>query len=107
MTYYIIALSEKNKNSNNKLELSVKIPSLMHEWAKKEDLNDFEYAYNDILLTLEFLNEKFLTNHSYIYDKLDINSINVFRIKDIVTDKCGNQFKKRYDEMTADDYKTH
>lgn len=106
MTYYLVALNERNKTGVDKLELAVQVPGMMLNWAKRENLNDFEYAYGDILLILEFLNEKFLVNHAHIYDKANIHSRNVFHVKDTITEKCDRRVKKRYDEMTADDYKS-
>jgi len=105
MTYHIIALSNMNKTGADTTKLAKTIPNMMIEWARKEDLNDFEYIYPNVLLILGFLNEKFLGSHSSIYDRVDLTARNVFRIKDRVTvDACGNQELKRYEEMTAADY---
>ena len=105
MTYYIVSLN-KTTTGQQLINLAKQIPGLMIQWSKKEDLNNFEYVYNNILLTLSFLNKKFLVNHAYLYRGTENADINVFRTKDVVTDKCGNEELKKYDEMTAAEYST-
>jgi hypothetical protein len=105
MTYYIVSLN-KTTTGQQLINLAKRIPGLMVQWSKKEDLNDFEYAHDNVLLTLSFLNKKFLVNNAYLYKGTENSNFNVFRTKDIVTDKCGNAESKKYDEMTADEYRT-
>lgn len=105
MTHYLIAMNEKNKTGNNPSDLVHLVPKMMVEWASKEKLNDSEYAYSDILLTLAFLNEQFLINHANVYDRSNLSTRNIFRVNDKITiDGCGNQESKKYNEMTAVDY---
>jgi hypothetical protein len=105
MTYYIVSLN-KTATGQQLINLAKRISGLMVQWAKKEYLNDFEYVHDNVLLTLSFLNKKFLVNHAYLYKRTENANFNVFRNKDIVTDKCGNEELKKYDEMTADEYRT-
>ena len=106
MTYFLISLNVKNKTGAPLFDLAKQVPQMMKEWAEKENLNDFEYIYDDILLVLAFLNEKFLVNNACIYDRANLLTRNVFRINDRVTDRCGNQSLKPYDQMLASDYHT-
>ena len=106
MTYFLIAMNKRNMTGTKPAELAPLIPSMMIQWANTQNLNDFEYVYNDILLRLSFLNKKFITNHACVYDKSNKASMNVFRVMDTVTvDACGNEETKKYSEMTADDYR--
>jgi hypothetical protein len=106
MTYFLVAMCKKNMTGTNPGELAPLVPTMMIEWSKKNTLDDFEYIYDDILLTLEFLNKKFITNHACVYGKNDNSSINVFRAKGAITvDECGNEETKKYSEMTAENYK--
>ena len=105
VVYYAIALS--NTYKSNKIPKSVQksIPNLMSKWAKDKNINDWEDLNNDPLITLEFLNKQFLKEHNAIFNKTD-KGLNVFQIEDTVTDKCGRQSVKKYDEMLASDYHT-
>lgn len=106
MIYYLIAMNNKNMTGNNTSNFHTLVPQMMKDWAEHQRLNDFEYVYDNIILRLKFLNEKFLVNHANVYDKANLSSLNVFRVKDKVTvDACGNQALKKYNEMSADDYK--
>jgi hypothetical protein len=106
MTYYLTAMNKQNMTGYDTNNLTSLVSKMMADWAKKENLNNFNYVYSDILLTLEFLNKKFIINHGNLYDRANTLSKNVFRVKDLVTvDACGNQELKKYAEFTADDYK--
>lgn len=106
MIYYIMSLNVKHRTKTNLPELQQKIPSYMVKWANEQDIDDFECLHDNILLTLDFLNKKFLINYSCLYDRADSNSLNVFQITGKVTDKCNRQSNKKYDEMLASDYHT-
>jgi hypothetical protein len=104
MTYYLVSMNKANMTGVNPSDLAPLVPNMMIEWAKKNNIGDSEYIYDNILLTLEFLNKKFIINHAY--DKNDKSNINVFRGSGVVTiDSCGNEETKKYSEMTADNYK--
>ena len=106
MTYYLIKLSKKNMTNNQPSELVSLIPKMMLEWAKKNNINDSEYIYDNILLTLEFLNKKFIINHACVYGKNDKKNLNVFRgFQSVTIDSCGNSEIKKNDMLTADNYK--
>jgi hypothetical protein len=106
MVYYVTSLNEKNKTGKSPDKFKKEIPVLMKKWAKKEKINDFEDLNDNILLTLEFLNKKFLINYGCLYDRPGVKAINVFHNKAIVTDACNKQTRKKYDEMLASDYHT-
>ena len=103
MTYYMIAANQRNDTGVNPVKLAPLIPKLMKEWADKECLNSFEYCYDDPVQLLIFINKKFITNNSKIYKPNGLNTINVYRMKGTTTDKCGNDYRKPYNEMTAED----
>lgn len=101
VVYTVMKLNEANKNNNN-MDNIKQIPNYMLNWSNRENINDFEYVYDDILLVLQFLNNKFLNDNSFLFDMV---SNNIFKVKDTVLEN-GNKTKKKYNEMTADDYKT-
>ena len=105
MTYYITSYN-KTKYNPNLLKISKQIPNLMKQWASKQNLNDFKGSYDNILEILAFLNKKFLVNHAYLFENTEMNNINVFKSKDEITDKLGHNEMKKYEEMTADEYRT-
>lgn len=106
MIYYIVSLNIKNLTKYPLDKLKKITPIYMVKWAEDQSINDFEYLTNDIILTLEFLNKKFLINHSMLYDRAGVNSLNVFQNTGRVTDKCNRESNKKYDEMLAADYHT-
>ena len=106
MTYYIVSLTIKNLIKYPVDELQKIIPSRMLDWADDQNIDDFEYLTDNILQTLDFLNKKFLINHSYLYDRANAKSLNVFRNTGRVTDKCNRESDKKFDEMLAADYHT-
>jgi hypothetical protein len=103
--YYVVALNNRYKTRDISKEVQKSIPKLMAKWAQKEDVNDWEDLTNDPIITLEFINKKFLKDHNALFNKKNIG-LNVFQVKDTVTDKCGNRSIKKYDEMLATDYHT-
>lgn len=121
MIYYIVALNNSNKTDllrtqNGELEkqrkekinlMQEQIPVKMYDWAEKKSINDYEDLYDNIFMRLNYLNKQFLLDNGDLFDLLGDESINVFQIKnDKVTDRCGNIFEKKYDEMLAADYHT-
>lgn len=105
MIYYISSRN-KTKYKPNMSKLAEKIPNLMKRWAHKQSLNGFKGSYDNILEILTFLNKKFLVNHEYLFENTEMNNINVFKSTDEITDKTGHNEMKKYEEMTADEYKT-
>ena len=99
-------LNNANKANNETNKLQRMIPNLMNEWAAKNKINNADGATGDIIENLEFLNNRFLKEYGYLYNISGTNTLNVFRIKDVVTDVCGRQYTKKYDEMLATDYHT-
>ena len=95
-----------NKSNNETNELQGLVTNLMNEWALQNKINNADGATGDIIENLEFLNNKFLKEYGYLYDMDESNTLNVFRIKDVVTDDCSRQYTKKYDEMLATDYHT-
>ena len=106
MIYAIISLNKLNKTLPNINLLKNQIPNIMHAWAMQTKINNSENVTGDIVQTLEFLNNNFLITHEKLYNRSETDSLNVFRIKDSVTDNCGRESIKKYDEMTAADYHT-
>jgi hypothetical protein len=104
MVYYVTSLSKKNKSTIS-VEIIKSIPTLMEKWSNKENINDWEDLTNNHLMVLKFLNKRFLTDHNGLFNK-HCNGLNVFKVKAIVTDKCGRQSLKKYDEILAADYHT-
>jgi hypothetical protein len=106
MTYYIVSLNIKNLTKCPVDELQKITPSYMVKWADDQNIDDFEYLTDDILLTLDFLNKRFLIKHSDLYDGANAKSLNVFRNTGRITDKCNRESDKKFDEMLAADYHT-
>jgi hypothetical protein len=105
MTYYLVSMNARNKTGVDSVKLALQVPKIMMKWSVNENLNEFEYAHSNILLTLEFLNKKFLGDHPTLYDMYNQLTKNIFRTTDKITiDACGNQASKKYNEMTATDY---
>ena len=104
ITEYIITHNIKQQTGNNLKQLEIDIPQIMANWCKEHELDDFEFLFDNDLLTLVFINHRFLTDNDQLYQNNKIT--NVFRDKAMVTDSCGNKSMKKYAEMTADDYKT-
>ena len=106
MKYYLVSYNKLNMTNNNLTHLKKIIPSMMEMWADDENLNNSHYVYDDILLVLQFLNKKFIINHSKYYDKTNKQSLNIFKSKNTVTvDACGAQETKLFKDYTAEDYK--
>lgn len=101
---YIISQNIKNQTGNDLTQLEKLIPIMMKEWVAIQNLDDFEYLFDNNLLTLAFINNKFLVNNGCVFQRE--KNTNVFHTKALVTDPCGNSTMKKYNEMTADDYKT-
>ena len=106
MTHAFVTLNKANKANNETNKLQRMIPNLMNEWAAKNKINNADGATGDIIENLAFLNNRFLKEYGYLYNISGTNTLNVFRIKDVVTDDCGRQYTKKYDEMLAADYHT-
>lgn len=106
MTYLIISLNHRNNSTVPKDVIKEHIPSIMKEWANKELVNGFSSAADNKILTLEFINKKFLDDNCNLYNKNARRALNMFKMFDIVTDKYNNAQIKKYDEMTAADYHT-
>lgn len=116
MVYYMTSLNLKNRTNplvpaNKYLykylsELQKKIPTMMIKWADEQYINKFEYAADDFIMTLKFLNKKFIINHSHLYDRENRSDLNVFHTTGRVTDECNNEFMKKYDTMLAADHHT-
>jgi hypothetical protein len=116
MVYYITSLALKNKtnpldDSNKQIDkylnkLQYKIPEMMIKWSNEQTINEFADLNNNIIITVQFLNKKFIINHSHLYDRPNKSDLNVFHTVGRVTDECNNQYKKKYDEMLAPDYST-
>ena len=106
MIYAMVSLNRVNKTNINLNKLQEKIPKLMAEWAIKNKIDNSTYVTGDIIQILGFLNKKFLINHGCLYDRTGIHALNVFQLEDSVTDRCGRESTKKYDEMLATDYHT-
>jgi hypothetical protein len=106
MIQYIIALNTQHKTNNSPGDIRRDTPVYMERWARTRNLDDYENMQDNWLTTLDFINKKFVKEHGFMYDRGNVNTFNVFRIKDRVSDECGNTSLKRYDEMTATDYQT-
>lgn len=100
---YILSINKITTPCNTLATMNNRISRLMKKWSISENLNDFEYVYNDPSIILSFLNKVFLTKHEYLINK---KNSNVFRVNDVVSDQCGISKLKKYEEMTADEYKT-
>jgi hypothetical protein len=111
-TYYIIVkvinLNKKNKNPYNLKKLIQRMPKFMYVWANKNKINDMSYINDDIVQTLDFLNNKFLLDHSMLYDRSSSEYVftNVYKVTDTVTDNCGATSVKKYDKMMASEFHT-
>ena len=108
--YYIInmvvSLNKRRKTDYDLNTIIPSIPGLMSKWATDNSIDDYEYLTDDISQTIFFINKQFLINNSVLYKIPNDESINVFRTKDVVTDRCGRPSIKKYDEMLAEDYHT-
>jgi hypothetical protein len=102
MISYIISLNSKYSTDTNLCELEKKIPMFMFNWVKKNDLNSYKYVYDNILETLEYINKKFIMDHSCLY--INPDEINVYNSKSVIVSDCGKLERKNHNEMTADDY---
>jgi hypothetical protein len=105
MIRYIIALNTHHKTGTPAYEIRRDIPVHMKKWVDSQHLNEYENMQDNWLTTLDFINKKFVKRHGFMYDRGNVNTFNVFRIKDKVSNSCGSTLKK-YDEMTATDYQT-
>jgi hypothetical protein len=113
VVYYMISLTLKNRtnaenNHFNKylLKLQKLIPDMMINWANKQNINKFTHASDDFIMTLKFLNKKFIITHSHLYHIENNSDLNVFHTTGRITDVCNNEFMKKYDKMLAADYHT-
>jgi hypothetical protein len=106
MIRYIIALNTQHKTGNPPNDIMQDTPEYMGKWATNQHLDDYENMQDNWLTTLDFINKKFVRDHGFMYDRGNVSTFNVFRIKDRVADSCGNTSLKKYDEMTAEDYQT-
>jgi hypothetical protein len=106
MIQYIIALNTQHKTGTPLYNIRQDIPVHMEKWAHAQHLGNYENTQNNWLTTLDFINKKFINDHGFMYDRGNINTLNVYRNKARVSDPCGNTKLKRYDEMTATDYQT-
>lgn len=106
MIYSMVSLNRANRTNIDLDKLQDRIPKLMAEWAIKNKIDNATYVTGDIIQNLGFLNKKFLINHGSLYDRAGLNTLNVFKIEDTVTDRCNRESTKKYDEMLADDYHT-
>jgi hypothetical protein len=106
MIQYIIALNTRHKTNTPSIDIRRDTPVYMEKWAHAQNLDEYENMQNNWLTTLDYINKKFVKEHGFMYDIGNTNTFNVFRIKDRVSDPCGNTTLKRYDEMTATDYQT-
>lgn len=105
MTYFIISMNKKNMTKTNPQSIKIMVPKMMHDWSINENLNDYEYIYDNILLRVAFINKRFIKEFEWIYDGSNKLSMNVFRVSNTVTvDDKGNEETKKYSEMTAQDY---
>lgn len=104
MTEYIISQSKPACFDYNKMYTM--IPQLMDQWAADNDIYKNKGAYRDLTQVLEYTNSAFLNKYKDVFKKPRIDHINVFRMKDLTTDACGNEHLKKYNEMTAADYHT-
>ena len=102
MITYIISLNNKYNSDRNLCELEKKIPMFMINWARQNNLNEYEYVYDNVLESLEFINKKFIMAHSCLYT--NPNEINVYKAKSTIISDCDKIEQKKYNEMTADDY---
>jgi hypothetical protein len=106
MIQYIIALNTHHKTNTPPGNIVQNTPVYMKKWAYAQKLDDYENMQDNWLTTLDFINKQFVKGHGFMYDRGNVDTFNVFRIKDRVSDEYGNTSLKRYDEMTATDYQT-
>lgn len=106
MTYLVVSLNHKNNATVPKDVVKQHVPSIMKEWADKVLVDEFKSAADNRIITLEFVNKKFLADNCNLYNKNARRALNMFKMSDIVTDKYNNAQVKKYDEMTAEDYRT-
>jgi hypothetical protein len=104
--YVMVSLNKSNKTSIDTNKLQEKIPKLMAEWAIKNKIDRSTYVTGDIIQNLEFLNNKFLNSHKNLYSNHCQDTLNVLQLKHRVTDRCGRESSKKYNEMLASDYHT-
>lgn len=107
---HMYILHRKNEGKHNKNIFDKNVPYLMKQWALKENLNSFEGLNNfHWVLTMDYINQKFVKDNKKYFDT-GIPETNVFRTKELVgnfNEFDGNTLvKKKYDEMTAEDYRT-
>jgi hypothetical protein len=103
LTKYIISLNVDQDTNYNLELLKNDLPSIMKKWTISENLDDYEYLYDNPLTVLSYINKHFLNTHGYLYQKNVVK--NVYRMDGATTDKEGNKLFKKYSEMTADEYK--
>lgn len=106
MLYAVVSLNRTNKTKIDTDKVQTEIPKLMAEWSIKNKIDKASYVTDDIIQNLGFINKKFLMNHGHLYGRSGCDSLNVFQLKDRVTDRCGRGSIKKYDEMLASDYHT-
>ena len=104
MIQYIIALNTHHKTRTQSSDIRQDIPLHMKKWIIQQ--GNYENMQNNWLTTLDFINKKFIKDHGFMYDRGNVNTLNVFRVKARVSDSCGDTTLKRYDEMSATDYQT-
>jgi predicted unusual protein kinase regulating ubiquinone biosynthesis (AarF/ABC1/UbiB family) len=105
MIKYIIALNAQYKTDNPACNIIQDIPIYMKRWVSSQNLDEYESMLDNWLTTLDFINTRFVKDHEFMYSG-NSNALNVYRVKDRVSDPCGITTLKRYDEMTATDYQT-
>jgi hypothetical protein len=103
MTEYIISLNLEQNTEYDLKSIKNDMPRIMKKWTIEENLDDYEYLYDNPIMVLSYINKHFLDTHGYLYQKDVVK--NVYRIDGLTTDKVGNQITKKYSEMTADEYK--
>lgn len=104
MVQFITSLNDKKVQTHIR-ELRKLIPVRMVDWVRKNNINDYEGLYDDPLIMLRYLNEKFIKDNNDFYTAQH-NSVNVLKTSSNVTDRCGNVVNKKYNEMLASDYHT-
>lgn len=106
MCKYIVARNVENMTQVNHKQIQKIIPGQMRKWAIETNINDYEDMHNNPISTMRYLNEKFLKENGNLYGRRGCQSLNVFQNMGQVTDKCGRQSLKKYDDMLANDYHT-
>jgi hypothetical protein len=106
MCYTFRSLNKASRSTVDINKLQEFIPRRMSEWALSKRIDNITYATGDIIQNLGFINNQFISDHDFLYDCSGNNTCKAFRVKSRVTDKCGRESTKKYDEMLATDYHT-